>query len=536
MKRTSIYKSLALALAVSFASCDGLDQYPTVDQAEQDIFADIDGYKMSLAKVYASYVIRGQEEGGGNADLNDSDPYYCSRSVFNLQEVGTDDIIFTWAGSDELLEISYLKGLTGQSKWIAGAYYSLYYIVTLSNNLIKHCEGSSDAEIQLIANEARFMRAFAYAQILDLWPCGAFTTEKDEFGVIYEPRTASRAEMFDFVTSELKDLTEKLPATNEQYRANKYVAAALLSRLYLNAPVYMDSNDTKYYDECIKYSEMVYEGGYALEKDFFKLFNAENYKRTNEIIFSFYTGKDGANGNKGYGSTTQIICGEANSSSDGTDKNVAEVLGCKGNVWQLFRARKEAAARFGEGDSRNMFFSEGRKMANPTIVEKQAAGEGYVFNKFCNTNDDGSVASDYSATLSMVDLPVLRLSEVYLNEAEAILRGGKPAGKTALELVNAVRQRAGASDFTDADLTATGANGVEYWNILEERGREFLLESLRRTDLIRFGAYAGPDAKYYWEWKGGVYEGTTVDAKYKFYPLPIAELSVNSALKDPNYN
>ena len=121
-----------------------------------------------------------------------------------------------------------------------------------------------------------------------------------------------------------------------------------------------------------------------------------------------------------------------------------------------------------------------------------------------------------------------------LNEAEAILRGGTGASKTAIQLVNDVRSRAGLNGFSQGDLDAT-TNGVQFWNLLEERGREFMLESLRRTDLIRFNAYAG-DAQYNWEWKGGVLTGTQADPKYKFFPLPLAELSANSALYDPYYN
>lgn len=531
MKKLGYITSAALASIMFFASCDGLDQYPPTETSATDVYASEDGYKQALAKIYAAYVIRGQEEEGGSADLNASDPYYCSRACFNLQECGTDEIYFTWASSDELTEISLLKGLTGQSKWIAGAYYSLYYIVTLSNDFIRNC--SDDGEIGLMKNEARFMRAYAYSQIMDFWPVGAFVTEEDPIGA-YEPKIATRSEICDYVISELKDIVELLPATNEQYRANKYAAAALLSRVLLNANVYKETDDKSYYNDCIKYSEMVLNGGYVLENDFYKLFNADNYKRTNEIIFSFYTGKDGVNGNKGYGSTTQIICGSANSSTEGATDNVRDILGCADNVWQLFRARKQAAQRFETGDKRDLFFKTNRSIDNPTPMEEKEASEGYVFNKFCNTTDDGKIASDFSTTLSMVDLPVLRLSEVILNEAEAILRGGTGNTKSAADLVNSVRDRAGVSHFSQADLEAE-TNGVKYWNLLEERGREFLLESLRRTDLIRFDAYAGPNVKYNWEWKGGVLSGTTAEAKFKFFPLPVAELSANSALYDPNY-
>ena len=528
MKRTGYIAAAALASVMLLSSCD-LDEFPKMETTGNDVYSSTEGYKQALSKIYAAYVIRGNEFNGGNADLEGKDPYFCSRSCFNLQECGTDEIIFTWAISDELLEISQLKGLNGQSKWIAGAYYSLYYIVTLSNDFIRNC--SDDGEIGLMKNEARFMRAFAYSQIMDFWPVGAFVTEADLIGA-YEPKIATRKEICEYVISELEDLVEKLPETNEQYRANKYVAAALLSRVCLNAPVYTESTGTEYYDKCIKYSEIVYQGGYSLENDFFKLFNAENYKRTNEIIFSFYTGQDGSNGNAACGSTTMIICGEANTAASTYS---AEVLGT-GWIWQLFRARKEAAQRFDAEDKRNLFFSEGRSISNPTPIEQKEASEGYVFGKFCNSNDDGTVTNLMmdKKVFSQVDLPVLRLSEVLLNEAEAILRGGTGASKTAVQLVNEVRKRAGVADFSQGDLDAT-TNGVQFWNLLEERGREFLLESLRRTDLIRFNAYAGANVQYNWEWKGGVYEGTTADEKYKFFPLPVAELSANSALYDPYY-
>lgn len=171
MKKIGYIAAAVLTASMLWTSCDELDQYPVTETSANEVYSTTEGYKQALAKIYAAYVIRGQEEGGGNADLNDSDPYYCSRSCFNLQECGTDEIMFTWAASDELKEISLLQGLTGQSKWIAGAYYSLYYIVTLSNDFVRNC--SDDGEQGQMKNEARFMRAFAYSQIMDFWPVGA---------------------------------------------------------------------------------------------------------------------------------------------------------------------------------------------------------------------------------------------------------------------------------------------------------------------------------------------------------------------------
>ena len=86
--------------------------------------------------------------------------------------------------------------------------------------------------------------------------------------------------------SELIDLEKDLLDRSEcEYgRAPKAAAYALLSRLYLNAEVYIGEAR---YTECINYCLKVIDAGYSLEDDYRKLFNADNHKRTNEIIFSF---------------------------------------------------------------------------------------------------------------------------------------------------------------------------------------------------------------------------------------------------------
>ena len=69
--------------------------------------------------------------------------------------------------------------------------------------------------------------------------------------------------------------------------------------------------------------------------------------------------------------------------------------------------------------------------------------------------------------------------------------------------------------------------------ILDERAREFYLESLRLTDLIRYDRFTSDS--YLWQWKGGVHDGLSVDAKYNFYPIPDTELTANSNLSNPLY-
>jgi hypothetical protein len=77
------------------------------------------------------------------------------------------------------------------------------------------------------------------------------------------------------------------------------------------------------------------------------------------------------------------------------------------------------------------------------------------------------------------DYPLLRYAEVLLNKAEALCRTNGYGDGTALALVNQVRARAGVDPL--GALTAG--------ELLAERGRELFIEGLRRTDLIRFGAW-----------------------------------------------
>ena len=141
-------------------------------------------------------------------------------------------------------------------------------------------------------------------------------------------------------------------------------------------------------------------------------------------------------------------------------------------------------------------------------------------NKWSNITDEGEVASSTRVNGAETDYPVFRLADVYLMYAEAVIRGGNGGSRAnALEYVNDIRERAfGSSDGNIEDSEMT----LDF--ILDERLREFYLECIRRTDLIRFGRYT---SGYNWQWKGNVQEGEDVDSKYRFLAIPEAEYSVN---------
>jgi hypothetical protein len=344
----------------------------------------------------------------------------------------------------------------------------------------------------------------------------------------YTPECYSNVQLFNYIESELKAISEEglLDKEDSQFeygRASKQAAWALLTRLYLNAEVYGAGN---HYSDCLTYCHKILQAGFSLEPEYAKLFNASNNLRTNEIIFPFVV--DGVN-TVSWGATTFIVCGQCGNSSTQDPAKYGLTSG-----WGMFRVRGELPALFeGEADSRYMFYTDEQTQWFTKAIDDQS--QGYFGEKFSNLDDSGVAASNTGAVGASIDYPVVRLAEIYLTAAEAILRGGSLTAdgvtydtQKALELVNAVRSRA----YGDSDHGINSAQlNLQY--ILNERGRELYWESVRRTDLIRYGQFTG--GSYIWQWKGGVLDGRATDSKYNVYPIPTAELSANPNLSNANY-
>ena len=526
-KFKTIYISLVVAVALSASSCIGdLDQYPVIEDTSKSVYTSVENYKMVLAKLYASYVISGQEKGGGNGDISGSNTGQDYMRVYvNMQEVPTDELAYTWGEGDKLYDLTYMNW-DSNDNWASDMYYHIYYTVALCNEFLRNAtevaiSGFSDgdkAQIRVFRAEARFLRALAYCHAIDLFGDVPFVDENDPVGD-YLPPQYTRSQLFGFVESELKDIEDILPApaATEYGRASQAAAWALLARLYLNGEVYTGN---VYYTECITYCNKVFLGGFSLESDYAKLFNADNHLRTNEIIFAFNVD---ATHTMSWGATTYIICGSVSSSNS---QQVPADYGVSSG-WTSFRAKNGLTSKFtdltGATDQRAMFFTDGQSAAVTNIDDEFT---GYLFTKWTNLTDAGQAASNTAADGVSTDLPIFRLADVNLMFAEAVVRGGTGATRTeALAKVNDVRTR--AYHGTPAGNIADGEMTLDF--LLNERARELYLESVRRTDLIRFGKFTGSD--YVWEFKGGTAAGSGVDAKYRLYPIPATELTANPNIK-----
>lgn len=522
---------LAGVITIAVSSCaKKLDLFPQNDLTPEKTYATAAGYKSVLAKIYGTLSITGNSGPAGAPDisggLDEGSQVAFIRMVFNCEELPTDEAVCAW--NDQTIKDFHNLKWTADDPFLKGIYARCIYNVTLINEYLREATdtklternitGNDAVEIKKSIAEARFLRAFNYWVMVDLFGKSTFITEADGLGATL-PGEKSRTELFTYIENELKAIeTELATAKTAEYgRVDQGAAWALLARMYLNAGVY---TGTTKYTEAITYAKKVIGAGYGLHADYRQVFMADNDKAKNEFMFAINC--DGAK-TQAYGNTTFFVhCAAGDDFSE---------YGVNGG-WFGYRATKGLADLFpdlsGNTDKRAMFTTSkfGTSPSQLVIGDISDFNQGMHVNKYRNIRSDGGAVSDGQKNFSDVDFPVFRLPEMYLIYAEAVLRGGTGGdATTALGYLNLIRARAGATAFTASDLTPV-ANGLQ--NILNERGRELYWEGHRRTDLVRYGLLT--TGTYLWPWKGGVANGTAVDSKYNIFPIPTTNRTSNPNL------
>ena len=617
----NIFKSLLYILSLSIVvSChDDLNQSPIDPDSftEENVFASVNEAKGALAKLYASLALTGQNGPAGSPDIADIDEGFSqfSRMLFNLNEITTDHAVVGW-GDPGLPDLHGMYW-SSSNDFTEAMYYRLAQAVSFSNSFIKNASELSGDEVNVFIAEARFLRAYAYYNLLDLYGNVPLTTEiSTEL-----PTQSNRTELFNFIESELMEIESTLLASNEYGRVDNIAAHALLSRLFLNAESWTGQDR---YAVCITYSQNVINSGYTLNMNdangngtaYDELFMADNDVNgaQNEFIFtlnfdgmqsqtyggttflvhaaiggSMNPGNFGVNGGWGGLRTTKNLVNQfavdldALNSSLGSQSDWGLVGSATPNGWNgpdvemfqtgpqefsiytelvsgelKFRFNEDWGNNFGDNgndgtlesgganipisagtyfivmdlgsgtytispfssDKRGMFYSDGQNLEIESIPPFE---DGYAVTKWTNIDSNGNQGSDSSGNFVDTDIPLIRLAEIYLNYAEATLRGGGGDTNTAVSLVNQIRERGfGGSSGTisSGDLT------LDF--ILDERSRELYWEGLRRTDLIRYNRFTS--STYLWPFKGNEPTGVGVDEYRNLFPLPANVVAINSNL------
>lgn len=534
MKKYIKHSIFGVILALSLSACmKDLDQEPIDPDSftEKDVFKNATEAKGALAKIYASLSLTGQKGPSGDGDIAGADEGSTgyTRMQFYLQVASTDEAIIRWsdAGVPDFHNMSWTPANTFNN-----AYYNrLGQQIAFANSFIDNAQAlASDPEVAYYIAEARFIRAYAYYNVIDAFGKAPLVTSSK---ADLKPAQNTRAELFNFVESELKDLEGKLKAAraNEYGRVDVVAAQALLARLYLNAKVYIGQDK---YTDCITYAKKVIASSYSLNTTdannngtaYDELFLADNNSNGAQNEFIFLASFDGLN-TKTYGGTAFIIHG-----ATGGNMN-ASSLGIN-DGWSGLTAPKEFVNKFEVSarnsnneptawkDKRAMFYTDGQTYENTDL--KDFTKSGYAITKFKNITSTGATGKDPEKKFPDTDLPLIRLAEVYLTYAEAVLRGGTGGDRaTALGYINQLRSRAygnASGNIADSNLT------LDF--ILDERARELYWEGLRRTDLIRYGKFTG--GAYLWSFKGGAASGVAVPDYRNLYPIPQDARTANDNL------
>jgi len=532
MKLFRLLTIQAIMIVVVVTSCTKkLDTVPIdpLVTTSGTVFNNALAYKQALAKLYASLAISGQNVAFTEPDVQAADQGTACflREYWAAEEVTTDECINAW-GDGGLVE--YHGGIwSDQNLYVQLMYERIFVNIAYCNEYIRDVNaklsslpsGITAATATQYVAEARFLRAYFYYCAMNEYGNVPFATEADLPGT-FLPKQIARAALFNYIESELIAIQPTLadPGANEYARVDRAADWALLSRMYLNAQVF---TGTQRYTDCITYSNKIINSGvYSLHPSYQELFLADNNADRDEIIMPI--AEDGIS-TESYGDVTFIIHAAVGGSEDATNEFGIATGGWAGNRLTTTFVNKVFPDPSGNTDKRAIFYTDGQAL---TITAPNVFTQGYLSAKFKNVTSKGVPGS--SDEFVDTDFPLFRLGEVYLNYAEAELRGGTGGDPvTALSLVNKIRERAYGG--TSGDITAAQFN-LSF--MIDERGRELHWEMFRRTDLIRFGLFTG--GTYLWDFKGNVQAGTATDSHLNLFPLPASDLLLNSNLKqNPGY-
>jgi hypothetical protein len=381
-------------------------------------------------------------------------------------------------------------GLTGP---LVSAWQSFYIVVQQVNKVIitiNASDVSQEVKNTYIA-EARFMRGVAYWYLASLW--GNVVISENPNPLVINPivNTNPRKDAYEFAIRDMEFAAKHLPATVSQAgRVDKYSAFGMLSRFYLHYSGLVASNygenpntgtrDQAYLDLAKKAAEKVIaESKYQLMGNYEDLFKVEHNNHT-EALFSFqWVGGLSSDNGWGYINSQQayFAYGSAITGDDaawgGATVATYDVL----KEYEPEDVIRRKATWMGYGD----FYPEINKAGGGLLYEQNASGEAStavnVKKGVTGSPKDNPAIGRMNSALNT---PMMRLAEVYLNYAEAILgNGAATSDATALFYFNEVRQRA----------RLTPKESVSWEDIRHERRVEFCMEGQYWYDLVSRAYY-----------------------------------------------
>ncbi len=414
-------------------------------------------------------------------------------------------------------------------------------------------DANDDLTLSYIA-AARTMRAFYHFILMDSFGDVPILNKlyDDNEAIARSPRK----EVAEFIEKELLESVPYLSTANDAStygKPNKWMAEALLVKLYINWGIYTCGDVTSYdatstanskLNDCVKYcGDIIKSGIFNLNDEYRSKFMYDNGVQIADFIYAMpydcvsakglYYGRYrtfrkidngspvGYYGEKMKNSCAGIMAMNPEFSSlfslQGDDRNNA-VLGGKVFVHDPITGEETSTPYMYKGEqlefTQTITLKEGGEEQLNAGADANGWRQGWRSIKlYPNPNEYAGYSRNQSN-----DVPIFRYADILLTKAEAILRGATATGDdTPQSLFNQIRSYVGAPllDHTPS-----------LDELLDERGREFFDENWRRNDMIRFGTF---ENEYGFHKKG--FPNARFDKTCRIYPVPQSVLNENTNWK-----
>ena len=423
--------------------------------------------------------------------------------------------------------------------------------ITKANTILEDLGSGASAQMKA---PARAIRAYYTWILMDSYGDTPILDQVQAEGSVV-PRSP-RKEVAEWIESELNDIIPALTddVTENTYgKPTKWMAEALLAKLYINWPVYTAESVDQYdaataanpkLDACIAAcDEIINSGKFNLGSvDYLHKFSYDNGWQVEDFIYAIP-----------YDAINRQGMQYARPRTFKDMKNLLpNVYGSTDKFTQSFGGNMVVTPEFAklfslDGDIRNLSILRGDvyvrdpKTLRPTTEPFMYKGnqvhftEDITLAKIDNTVEVGNDAHAYQQGCHSIkwfttpadynngrnqsnDLPVFRYADILLMKAEALTRQGSSGAKA---LFNQIRSYAGAP---------TIANEPTLQEIYDERGREFFDENWRRNDMIRFGHYEDEFFPHYKD-----FPDANFDKRHRIFPVPQNTINLNGWEQNPGY-
>ncbi|MBQ8008625.1 MAG: RagB/SusD family nutrient uptake outer membrane protein [Bacteroidaceae bacterium] len=309
MKKAILYSAMALATTLGMSSCG--DDFLLIDPAgsvSEGTLTNDQGIDFVLTGAYASLngMIGSPWNNPGNS---------LSNIVFG-DVVGADANKGSTAGDQSDWTMLETYSFTSANSYIRDKWGAIYEAVKRCNNVMSMVQKGGDAitNPDLIIGQAQFIKSLWLFEGIRMYGAAIPYVSVEDYQANVDPQVSNVDEsgnyvyIWDKVVADLQDAIAKLPndwtATGEFGRANKWMAKALLGKVYLywSSP-YNGTNGTAdhWADAKAQFAEVINSGvdakgnKYKLANTYDELFHAATGDWTGESVIDCQMTLDGSN-------------------------------------------------------------------------------------------------------------------------------------------------------------------------------------------------------------------------------------------------